>query len=235
MSHRSHLRRMFLPLLGAAYLVFGGYRFLAQSNTQDTSNAPTPVTIRRAPYAIDDAVRIVGFRLDGQYYDLSKTRDSAPIRTKSGWLERLQFFAQNLSPKSVIAGTIQVTCPAMGNGHTIEEPRVWDQFSIGTIPDRFSAAKPKKDASSAQTQQPISIAPKGEMYFVLQNDFARMRKKVTAGGPTPDCTVDPRAFFFSDGSMWSPRHFFMPDPGSNHGYVSITPEEFGIEVPAQYK
>jgi len=198
-------------------------------------NPPVEVIIRRASYAIDDAARIAGFTLDGKFYDLSKARDSAPIQTTPGWLERLQITVQNISPKSVIAGTIQVWCPALGNGHTPQEPRVTDRFILGIIPDRFGAVRRREDASSADTPSPILISPGGRMGFVLENDFARMRKKLPEGGPTPDCTLDPREFFFSDGTMWSPRQFYKPDPSSDRGYVSMTPDEFGIDAPAQHK
>jgi hypothetical protein len=219
--------------------LFWGLTFATTANYADRAlaqgNAPVQLTIRRTPYAIDDAARIAGFTLDGKFYDLSKARDSAPIQAMPGWLERLQIIVQNISPKSVIAGTIQVWCPALGNGHTPQEPRVTDQFILGIVPDRFGAVRRREDASSADTPSPIVIPPGGGMNFVLKNDFARMRKKLPQGDPTPDCTLDPREFFFSDGTMWSPRQFYKPDPSSDHGYVKATPEEFGMGAPAQYR
>jgi hypothetical protein len=193
------------------------------------------VIMRRAPYAIDDPVRITEFKLDGQVYDFTKGRNSDPVQTMSGWLQRLQFTVHNFSQKNIVAGIIQVTCPAMGNGHTLQERRVLDQFVLGVVPDRFGNSGRNEVAPSAKSHPPISIGPNGEMSFVLQNDFSRMQKQILESDPTPDCAVDPRAFFFSDGTMWSPRHFYKPDPNSDHGYVSMTAHEFGIDVPTMYR
>jgi hypothetical protein len=154
------------------------------------------------------------------------------IHTTDGWLERLQIAVVNRSAKTVIAGVVQLTCPAIGDGHTRDEPRIWDQFALGIIPERFRPNQ-HTQTSSADTPPPISIGPNNQMTFILGNDFSRMRKKIADGAITTDCTVDPRTFFFSDGTMWSPRQFYKPDPNSEHGYVNIGAEEFGAGASAQ--
>jgi hypothetical protein len=185
------------------------------------------VTIRRMSNNIDDPIRIIGFRLDGQYYDLSNARNSPSISTTSGWLERLSFVVRNVSPKNLVAGTIQVACPAIGPGHPIEETRIFDQFTLGTIPERFRPTAQRSVESAVP--RAISIPPGGEMEFVLSNDFDRMRRHIPQNGPVPDCVVDPKSFFFADGMMWSPLRFYKPTPGSDHGYTGITAHEFGME------
>lgn len=194
-------------------------------------NAPAEITIRRASNAIDDAVRIVGFRLDGHYYDLENARVSPSIRATPGWLERVEIVVKNISPKIMVAGTIQVECPSINHGP--REQFIYDQFTLGIVPDRFRSPSGAPLASRATTRPPISVSPGQEGTFVLGNDFERMRKKIQPGGPFPDCTVWPIVFHFSDGTYWERRQFFKPDPNSTSGYVRITPEEFGISSKAQ--
>jgi len=198
---------------------------VAQSPTPDT------ITIRRSSDNIADAIRITGFKLDGVSYDLTSSKNSQPIATLPGWLQRLQIVVQNRSSKKVIAGTIQVTCPGVSKDHPIDDPRIWDQFTLGIFPDRYFG-RAIQDASSAGTPPLISVKPKDEMVFILQDDFSRMTKKIAQGPQFSECTVDPRNFFFDDGTMWSPRQFYKPDPNSDRGYVPITAQEFGMEVPA---
>jgi hypothetical protein len=186
--------------------------------------SPT-VTIRRISRNIYDPVAIIGFQLDGQSYDLAGVKNSPSIPVSPGWLERLSIIVRNVSPKTLTAGIIQFTCPALGNGHALQEPRIIDQFTLGVIPGRFRpvAAGDSKNKKLIE----LSVAPGQDAIFSLGNDFERMRTKLSTGPQPSDCTVHPVRFFFADDSMWSPLHFYKPNLKSERGYVDSTREEFG--------
>jgi hypothetical protein len=221
-----HSAFLILILAGLVSVIAAVYtnRALAQGNT------PGDIKLRRANYEIDDAVRIVGARLDGNYYDFEKSRELPPISTTSGWLERLQFVVKNTSPKVLIAGTIRIECPSINHGP--RDQMIFDEFTLGIVPDRFRYSSGPPQASLDTTRPPISVQPSQEATFVLGSDFDRMRKKLPQSGPFPDCTVEPMAFHFSDGTYWVRRHFYKPDPNSDHGYIEISPKDFGLTVPA---
>ena len=223
----------FVLIVGFASAILAGYAVHAFAQ----GSAPVKITIRRANYAIDDAVRIVGLRLDGNYYDFEISRALPPIDTTPGWLERLEIVVKNVMPetsnKTLVAGTIQVECPGINNGP--KEQMIFDQFTLGIVPDRFRFPSGRPQMSSDTTKPPISVEPGQKVSFALGKDFDRMRGKIPSSGPYPDCTVEPKVFHFSDETMWQPRQFYKSDPNSDRKYIKITPEEFGIVVPAQYR
>jgi hypothetical protein len=201
-------------------------RALAQASDQGLAaqgNPPATITIRRASYAIDDAVRITGFVLDGKTYDLSKTR-VVQFETTSGWLERLEVIVHNNVPKTMVAGSIQINCPSLNHGP--KDQMVVGQFTLGSVPDRFRFPSGPQYASHASTKPPISVEGGKDLSFVLGKDFDRMRELLSQRDPYPDCTVDPLVFHFSDETMWQPGTFYKPDPNSDRGYVKIPLEEF---------
>ncbi|MGP8259852.1 MAG: hypothetical protein ACLQM6_07870 [Acidobacteriaceae bacterium] len=226
----SRFRTLYLGSLAVFVVVAVGNELMAAQDEK-----PIQVTVRRASNAIDDAIRIVGFRLDGNYYDFEKSRASPPINTTPGWLERLEIDVKNISPKTVVAGTIQVECPSINHGP--QDQMIMDQFTLGIVPDRANfhpgviVISPLL-ASNASTKPSILIEPNHEMTFVLGQDLDRTRGKAPPSGPFPDCTVWPVVFYFSDGTYWVRRHFYKPDPNSDHGYIEISPKEFGMVIPA---
>jgi len=199
-----------------------------------TNKTPIFLGVRQESANILDAVKVIGFRIDGVSYVFPPKYALVRFDISQGWLDRFEVITKNVSPKTLIAANLQITCEDVSHKNDLPPntlpPFFAIQLTLGRMPDRFRPVNlPASAPPLPQTAAAISIAPQGELVFMAKDMAERDREAATKLPTITFCFVGLRFALFSDGTMYQMNgQFVKPDPASDYGYVKMTPEEFGM-------
>jgi len=168
-----------------------------------------------------------------------KRWNGKPFPADDDWLKKLIVVVKNVSNKEIIAGSVTVDVPQVGN-EIPGKDRMYvsdmgKTFYLGSVPEHalFTPDGRKVELPPAE---PIRVMPGQEIRFALESHFDEMKEAMRAGrsiSSVTTCWVRLHYFYFADGTRWAPFSGFQkPDLSLPGRYEHIAADGFRGEKPS---
>jgi hypothetical protein len=208
------MRRQFIRVLAVSSLLLLIASPLAfAQNSQDVQRS-----VVKGRWSLSDPVRIMAV-----FYDGKPIKSRVPFPAPDDWLNHVSLLVENDSPKTLIAGFIQVAFPDLGVPVPIKT------IDFGRFPDAqlYTSTGEKKQRRPGEV--PISIPPGKSVIVNMSTDYQRLEELLESRGSLSKvtlCVIDNGAFYFDDDTRWMEGSFTRADLSKPGTYSPITREDF---------
>lgn len=162
-----------------------------------------------------------------------KRWNGKPFQAGDDWLKNLVVVMKNVSNKVIVAASVTVDVPQVGNEipgkDKIYVSDMWKTFYLGSVPEHalFTRDGRKIELPPAE---PIWLMPGQEIRFALESHLDEMKEAMRPGrsiSSVTTCWVRLHYFYFADATRWSSFSGFQkPDFSVPGKYVRISVDEF---------
>lgn len=202
-----------LCLAGSLSLLAIAHTAHSQNVTEANSGRPITFTVWNIDHSPQWPIAIGSIQINNQTVPLGQ-----PMKVHGAWLSSLTIALQNISPKRVVFGAVNLVFPESGDG-TLAKPWITAHAYIGRPPDSIlylpDGTRYRYPPGKKLPMQ-VSIPPRGVMTFRFDRDGATVQSQLAAAiGSVTKARIEIYALYFADGTRWIAESYQEP--------VSLTP------------